>query len=94
MNPNKHCNLVRYNILSVDTFITQELQVVHGCSTYQTTALLSEMLIFYVEDGFDIQLASYGSKHSSHSLSDKPLFVRVYTHSLKTIGANCPTTLL
>ena len=43
------------------------------------------MFIFCVKAGHEIQLLSYGSKHSSQFLSDKS-FVRPSTHNLKTTG--------
>ena len=38
------------------------------------TALLSQISIFYVGAGFDIQMASYVSKYARKSLSDKPFY--------------------
>ena len=64
-----------YDNLCVLRRITQKLRVIYGCSTYWTTALLSEMFIFCVRVGCVIQLVSYGSKHASQSLYHKP-FVR------------------
>ena len=58
--------------------ITQKLQFVYGCSTYEMTALLSEMSIFYARAGCEIRLVSYGSKHASQSPSDKS-FVYILT---------------
>ena len=89
---------LRYDILCVLTLITRKVQLVYGCSTYQTTALLLVMSIFCVKAGCKIWLVSYGSKHASQSLSDKPL-AHTYTHNLKTTGDtwtfstlnNCPT---
>ena len=52
------------------------------------TALLSEMSIFYVRAGCEIQLASYGSKHALQTLSGNP-FVCTYKHNLKTTGHTC-----
>ena len=57
-------------------------------STCQMTPLLSKMSIFCVRAGCEIQMATYTSKHASHSLSNKP-FLRVQctqTHNLKTSG--------
>ena len=67
------------------TLITQKLKVINGHSTYQKTALLSEMSIFYVRAGCKVQLSSYGSKHVHvlQSLFDKPL-VPTYMLNLKT----------
>ena len=69
MAPNMHCSP-----LSIQDFvhtymcmlITQKLQVLHvyGRSTYQTTALVSEMFIFWVRAAYEIQLAIYGFKHA------------------------------
>ena len=67
----KHASLPLSD-LSVLTLITRKLQVVHRRSTYQKIALLSAMFNFCVRAGFDVRLASYGSKHASQSLSDKP----------------------
>ena len=66
------------------TKITRKLQVMHGCSTYQTTALLLEMSIFWVRVACEIKLVSYGSKHASQSLSDMP-FVHTSTHTSNVI---------
>ena len=74
-----------YDILGVLTLVTRKLQVVCGCFTYQTTALLLEMSIFYVRAGCEIQMAIYAFKHASESLSYKP-FVRTYTLNLKITG--------
>ena len=38
-----------YNILCILTLITWKLQVVHGCSTYRMTDILSEMSIFFIK---------------------------------------------
>ena len=54
-----------------------------GCSAYQTTALLLEMSIFCVGARYEIQLASYGSKHASQPLFDNQ-FLPTYTHNLKS----------
>ena len=51
---------------------TRELQVIYCRSTYQMTVLLSEMSIFCVVAKFEVQLASYASKHASQDLSSKP----------------------
>ena len=64
--------------LYVLTLIAQKIRVIYGCFTYQTTALLSEMSIFWVRHANKIGLASYGSKHASRCLSDRP-FVHTYT---------------
>ena len=57
----------------------------YGRCTYQMTALLLEMPIFCDRTGCEIQLVSYGSKHSVQFLFDKP-FVHPYTLNLKTTG--------
>ena len=64
-----------YDILGVLTLITWELQVVCRRFTHQTTVLLSEMYIFCVKAGFEIQIVSYTSKHGLQSLSDRPFYV-------------------
>ena len=74
-----------YDILFILKLITCKLQVAFGCSTYQMTALLSEMSIFCVRAGYEIQFASYASKHAMQCLSDKPA-VRTYMDNLKTTG--------
>ena len=66
----------RYIVLSVLTLVTRKVQVVYGRSIYRMTALLSEMSIFCVRAGFEIQMANYASKHASQSLSDK-LFLSI-----------------
>ena len=76
---------VVYDILSVLTLLTQEVQVACGRFTYRTTALLSEMYISSVRAGCKIRMASYTSRHASESLCDKP-FLRAYTHNLKSTG--------
>ena len=55
-----------YDILGLLTLFTR--------FTHRTTALLSEMYIFCVRVGFEIQIASYLSKHASKSLSDRPFY--------------------
>ena len=53
-------------------------------STYQTTARVSEMAIFWVRAACKIWLVSYGSERASQSLSaDNPL-----VHNLKITGGN------
>ena len=47
------------------TLVTQKLQFVCGRSTYQMTALLSEMYIFCVRAGCETWMVSYASKHAS-----------------------------
>ena len=49
------------------------------------TALLLEMSVFCVRAGYEMRFASYGSKHESQSLYDKP-FVCTYMLNLKTTG--------
>ena len=58
--------------LCVLAVITWKLQVLYGRSMYRKTALLLKMSLFCVRAGCEIRLASYGSKHSSQFLSDKP----------------------
>ena len=74
----------RYTIVCVLTHITQKLQVVYGHPAYRITALLSEMPIFWVRAACEIRLVSYGYKHASQSLSNKP-FACTCRHNLKTI---------
>ena len=79
---------LRYVVLCVLTLATRKLQVVCRRCSYRTTPLLSEMYIFFVEDGFEIQMASSAFKHASQSLSDRP-FLRIQcslTLSLKISG--------
>ena len=57
----------------------------HSTCTYKTTAMLLEMSIFWVRAGHKLQMISYGLKHKSKPLSDKP-FVSTYTHKFKTAG--------
>ena len=82
MNPNTHCNHFPIWLLCILTLITQKLHVVYGHSKYQTTALPSKISIFCVTTGCKIRVASYGSKHTSQYLSNKP-FVHNYTHILQ-----------
>ena len=56
------------------TLLTRILLVICGRSTYQMTALLSEMSIFCVRTGCEIWMASHASKHASQSLSNKISF--------------------
>ena len=58
------------------TLVARKLLIVCRHSTYGMTALLSQMCIFCVGAGFEIQMGSYASKHASKSLSDKP-FLRI-----------------
>ena len=78
-----------YDILGVLTLITRELQVVCGRFTHRTTVILLEMYIFCVRAGFEIQIASYASKHASQSLSDRPFYaysvLRCITQKLKVV---------
>ena len=43
-----------YDILCMLSLVTQKLQVVYGCSTYQMTALLLTMSIFCDRTGCNI----------------------------------------
>ena len=45
----------------------------------ETTALLSEMVIYLVRDACELRSVSYGSKHVSQSLFDTPFCM--YLHS-------------
>ena len=58
---------------------------IHERSTYRTTAIHSEISIFWVRAVCEIWSASYGSKHASQPLPIRN-FVRIYTHNLKTRG--------
>ena len=51
----------QYGILCALTVVTWKQQVICECSTYQTTALVSEMSIFCVRVGCKIQNVSYTS---------------------------------
>ena len=53
--------------------------------TYQMTPLLLEMSILHIRAGCEIWLPSYGSKHRSKCLSNKP-FVHTYMYIVKTTG--------
>ena len=68
MDPNMHHTIFTIWHLCVLILVTQKLQVVYGYCTYWMT----KMSIFCVRAGCEIQLASYGSKHVSQSLSSKP----------------------
>ena len=85
MVPNTHHGLFPMHHLWVLTHITQKLQVVLRSSTNWMTALLSKMSTFWVGAECKIQLASYGSKSISQSLTDTP-FVRTFMHNLKASG--------
>ena len=74
MDPNTHRSHFWIRHFGVLTLVTRELQVVCGRFTHRTTALLSEKYIFCVRFGFEIQIASYLSKHASQSLSDRPFY--------------------
>ena len=69
-----------YDILCILSLVTWKLQVRYGHSTYWMTALLS---IICVRAVCETWMMSYGSRHASQSLSDKP-FVRTCKHHLKT----------
>ena len=73
----------QYAILCILICTIRKLRVILGHSTHRTTALLSEMTIFWVRAACEIQLVSYGSKHASQSLSDTP-FVRISTSTCKS----------
>ena len=63
------------------TFVTQKLQVVHGCSTYQTAALPSEMPIFCVRAGCEIWMTTCASKYASHPFSGEPFIcIQLYMY--------------
>ena len=62
---------LRYVVLCLLTLVTRKLQVVYGRSIYRMTALLSQIPIFCVRAGFEIQMACYASKHVSQY---KPFF--------------------
>ena len=64
----------RYNNFCALTLVTQKLQVVCRC-TYRMTALLSEMSIFCVRAGCEVQMTSYTSNNASQSPSDKPFLL-------------------
>ena len=83
-----------HNISCILKLITQKLQVihVHGHSTYRMTTLLVEMSIFRVIIKCEIQLVSYGSKHASQSLSNKP-FVHTHMYNFQTTGHTCIWTI-
>ena len=87
MDPNARHNLSPIWHLCILTLITRKLLVIYGRCKYWTTALLLKISIFCVKAGFEIWLPSYGSKHSSQFLSNKP-FVHPYMHNLKTTGYN------
>ena len=67
------------------TLITRKLQAVYRHSTYRMTPPLWAMSNICVRAEREMQLASYGSKHASQSLSNKP-FVCTYTHKSTIIG--------
>ena len=70
MPPNTHWVFFVYAILCLLRCTTWKLKVIWGGSTYQMTALLSEISVLWVRAVSEIQLASYGSKHASQPLSD------------------------
>ena len=77
MAPNTHCSLCLLQH-AYTTHISRKLQVVYACSTFQTTALSLEMSIFWVRAACKIQSKSYGSKHTSQSLSDMTFCVHFH----------------
>ena len=50
---------------SVLGHITWKLQVVHECSAYQTTVILSEIFFLWFRVALEIRLESYGPRHTS-----------------------------
>ena len=68
-------------ILCVITCTTQKLKVTYGHSTYQNTALLSEIFVVWVRAVCEVQLVSYGSIHTPQPLSDTTFCVYMYLHS-------------
>ena len=76
------------------TLRTWKLQVVYWRSTHRMTAILLKMSIFCVRAGCEIWFVSYGSKHASQFLSDKPFACRymqgcwlcAHSHILKATG--------
>ena len=77
-------DLFFFFFLSFPLHITQKLCGVYKRSAHQTNALLSDIFLFLVRAACELRSASYGSKHTSQSLSDKP-FVCTYMHKAKTI---------
>ena len=53
-------------------------------SSHQTTALLSEMILFLIRAACELRLASYGSKRMSQTLFYVRHFVRTYMCNSKT----------
>ena len=74
------------------TPVTWKLQVVYGSSTYQTTALLLEMVLLWFRVTWEIWLESYDHKHTSKLYSDTILCVHC-KYKQKNRSACNPTTL-
>ena len=72
IDQNTHPTSFRYEILCILALITQKVQVMYGRCTYQMTPLLSNTSSFCARGGCGIRMVSYGSKHTSRSLSAKP----------------------
>ena len=95
MAPNIHHSFFPISHLRVLTHITWKLQVLYGCSAYQITALLRKTFLVWFRVAREIQLESYGPRHTSVVLWCK--IVCVYCQPLYTalFGAQlCMTTKL
>ena len=58
----------KFQFITFCSHITQKLYSIYTWSTYQKTALLSEMFLFWFRATCKLQLVSYSSKHASWSL--------------------------
>ena len=60
-----HCSPFLTSDLCVLTCITWKLQVIYGHSVYRTTALILETFLVCIRVAWEIQLESYGPRHTS-----------------------------
>ena len=68
------------------TRITLKLYGVYERSAHHTTALLSDIDLYFVRAACELGSTSYASKHALRSLSDASFCTYVYTHNSKTNG--------
>ena len=63
--PNMHCSVFSIRHLCILTHIVWKLLVVHKCSAYRMTALLSETFLEWFRVACVIRLESYSPRHTS-----------------------------
>ena len=82
--PNMHHGPFSHDILYMLQALSQKLYYAYECSTYWTTPLLSQIVLFSFRGICELWLVLYGSKHSSWSLSDL-IFCAYFKRKSKTV---------